>query len=360
VADKELLGGPGRAAPEALETGGVGAEATPPPATPPIEARSRISVPETAALFLVLVVLFVFFSITSRFFFNEQNIINILQNVARIGIIAAPATLLLIAGQFDLSVGSNAGFVAMVTAVAAAPVNAAPFALGLPLELAVLVGIGAALTVGLINAVSVTVFRINALITTLGTLAIFRGLTKVVGDGQTIRIEGFGALGITRVPEGLIPVPVYIFALVTIAFIFILRYTTYGRSMYAIGASPTAARLAGIRTSRNIFVGFILTASCAGLSGLILLSQVGGASAVAGQGLELAVITAVVLGGTSLLGGRGGIVGTILAVLIVGVLGNGLIQLRIPSFWIEVASGVLLLTAVGFDQLRIRLTKAQT
>lgn len=361
MTDQELLGGPGRAAPEPLETGAASTEAGP-PGPVPVEARSRISVPETAALFVVLVVLFVFFSFTSPFFFSEQNIINILQNVARVGIIAAPATLLMIAGQFDLSVGSTAGFVAMVMAVVAAPpeITKTPFALGLSLDLALLVGIGAALTVGLINAVSVTVFRINALITTLGTLAIFRGLTKVVGEGQTIRINGFGDLGVTRVPEGLIPLPVYIFALVTIVFIFILRYTTYGRSMYAIGASPTAARLAGIRTNRNIFIGFILSSSLAGLSGMILLSQVGGASAVAGQGLELQVITAVVLGGASLSGGRGGIVGTILAVLIVGVLGNGLIQLRIPSFWIEVAGGVLLLAAVGFDQLRIRLTKAQT
>jgi ribose transport system permease protein len=360
VTDEELLGGPGRAAPDALEAGSKGDEASP-PGPGRVEARSRVSVPETAALFLVLVALFTFFSLTSPFFFSEQNIINILQNVARVGIIAAPATLLLIAAQFDLSVGSNAGFVAMVTAVMASTpgVTKTPFAMGFPLEIALLIGIGAALLVGLINAVSVTVFRINALITTLGTLAIFRGLTKVVGDGQTIRITGFGDLGITRVPEGFIPVPVYIFAAVVIAFLFILRYTTYGRSMYAIGASPTAARLAGIRTNRNIFIGFILSGLFAGLSGLILLSQVGGASAVAGSGLELQVITAVVLGGASLAGGRGGIVGTILAVLIVGVLGNGLIQLRIPSFWIEVAGGILLLAAVGFDQLRIRLTKAQ-
>ncbi len=182
----------------------------------------------------------------------------------------------------------------------------------------------------------------------------------MLGDGQTIRIENFGGLGITRIPDGGIPIPVYIFAAVIVISWFILRYTTYGRSMYAIGASPTAARLAGIRTGRAIFIGFILSAAMAGLSGLILLSQVGGASVNAGLGLELSVVTAVVLGGASLAGGRGGIVGTILAVLIVGVLGNGLIQLRIPSFWIEVFGGVLLLAAVGFDQLRIRLTKSAT
>jgi ribose transport system permease protein len=300
----------------------------------------------------------VFFSITSPFFFNADNLVNILQNVARAGIIACPATILLISGQFDLSVGSVAGFTAMAMAVLAAPVGVTktPFAMGLPVDIAFVLAIAAAALVGLVNAVSVTVFRINALITTLGTLAIFRGLTKVLGDGQTIRIEGFGGLGIIRVVE--IPIPVYLFAAVVVIAFLLLRYTTYGRSMYAIGASPTAARLAGIRTNRSIFVGFMLSAVLAGVSGLILLSQVGGASVNAGSGLELTVVTAVVLGGASLAGGRGGIVGTILAVLILGVLQNGLIQLRIPSFWIEVFSGALLLAAVGFDQLRIRLTKA--
>ena len=358
MSDEELGGGVSRAAPEALETGAAAGEAKVAPAIKPVEPRSRVSVPETAALFVVLIVLFVFFSITSPYFFNADNLVNILQNVARIGIVACPATILLISGQFDLSVGSLAGFTAMVMAVAAAPVGVTktPFALGLPIDIAFIVAILAALLVGVVNAICVTTFRINALITTLGTLAIFRGLTKVLGDGQTIRIEGFGGLGITRIAG--IPIPVYIFAIVIVVSFFILRYTTYGRSMYAIGASPTAARLAGIRTGRAIFIGFILSAAMAGLSGLILLSQVGGASVNAGLGLELSVVTAVVLGGASLAGGRGGIVGTILAVLIVGVLGNGLIQLRIPSFWIEVFGGVLLLAAVGFDQLRIRLTKS--
>jgi ribose transport system permease protein len=357
VADDELLGGPGRAAGEALETGSNAIEAAV-PGPGPVETRTRRAVPETAALFVVLVVLFVFFSITSKYFLNADNMVNILQNVARIGIVACPATLLLISGQFDLSVGSTAAFAAMIMAVVAAPpgVTKVPFAFGTSVEVAFVVALIGSLLVGLVNGLSVTVFRINALITTLGTLAIFRGLTKVLGDGQTIRIENFDELGTARVLG--LPVPVYIFFAVVVIFFLMLRYTTYGRSMYAIGASPTAARLAGIRTNRAIFAGFILSAVLAGLSGLILLSQVGGASINAGIGLELAVVTAVVLGGASLGGGRGGIVGTILAVLIIGVLGNGLIQLGVPSFWIEVANGVLLLAAVGFDQLRVRLTQA--
>jgi ribose transport system permease protein len=317
-------------------------------------------VPETGALLLVLVALFVFFSIASPFFLNRENLINILQNVAVVGIIACPATLLLISGQFDLSVGSGVGFAGMLMAVAAlAPGTGGvdlPLAMNLQVTSAFIVAVLGTLLIGLINGFSVTVLGINALITTLGTLAIFRGLTKVLGDGQTIRIEGFGELGVLRIAG--IPLPVYIFGAVVIAFWLVLRYTVYGRSLYAIGASPSAARLAGIRTNRVIFIAFILSSLCVALAGLIRLSQVAGASVNSGLGIELSVVTAVVLGGASLSGGRGGIGGTVLAVLIVGVLANGLIQLNVPSFWIEVANGLLLLGAVTVDRVRVRLTRA--
>lgn len=331
-------------------------------APPPVPAaRNRgLSVPETGALLVVLAALFVFFSISSEFFLNSENLINILQNVAVVGIIACPATLLLIAGQFDLSVGSGVGFAGMLMAVAAlAPGTGGvdlPFALNLQVSSAFIVAVLGTLVIGIINGFAVTVIGINALITTLGTLAIFRGLTKVLGDGQTIRIENFGQLGVERVLG--IPLPVYIFIAAVVIFWFVLRYTVYGRSLYAIGASPSAARLAGIRTNRVIFIAFLLSALCVALAGLIRLSQVAGASVNSGLGIELSVVTAVVLGGASLSGGRGGLGGTVLAVLIVGVLANGLIQLNVPSFWIEVANGLLLLGAVTVDRLRVRLTKA--
>jgi ribose transport system permease protein len=328
-----------------------------------------LSVPETAALLVVLATLFIYFSIASPFFLNSDNLINILQNVSVVGIIACPATLLLISGQFDLSVGSGVGFAAMVMAVAAlAPGTGGvdlPFAMNMTVPSAFVIAVAATLVMGLINGFFVTVVGINALITTLGTLAIFRGLTKVLGDGQTIRIENFGALGVLRFPEGGLPIlgvgiplPVYIFVACVVAFWLVLRYTVYGRSLFAIGASPSAARLAGIRTKRVIFIAFLLSSLCVALAGLIRLSQVGGASVNGGLGIELSVVTAVVLGGASLSGGRGGIGGTVLAVLIVGVLANGLIQLNVPSFWIEVAGGLLLLGAVTVDRVRVRLTRA--
>ncbi len=329
------------------------------PVTTPGRGRG-LSIPETGALLVVLVILFVYFSIASPFFLNQDNLVNILQNVAVVGIIACPATLLLISGQFDLSVGSGVGFAGMLMAVSAlAPGTGGvdlPFAMNMTVPSAFVIAVIGTLVIGVINAVCVTVIGINALITTLGTLAIFRGLTKVLGDGQTIRIENFGQLGVQRIAG--IPLPVYIFIFCVILFWCVLRYTVYGRSLYAIGASPSAARLAGIRTKRVIFIAFLLSALCVALAGLIRLSQVAGASVNSGLGIELSVVTAVVLGGASLSGGRGGIGGTVLAVLIVGVLANGLIQLNVPSFWIEVANGLLLLGAVTVDRLRVRLTRA--
>jgi ribose transport system permease protein len=329
------------------------------PVTTPGRGRG-LTLPETGALLAVLVILFLYFSIASPFFLNQENLVNILQNVAVVGIIACPATLLLISGQFDLSVGSGVGFAGMLMAVSAlAPGTGGvdlPLAMNMTVPTAFLIAVVGTLLIGVINAVCVTAIGINALITTLGTLAIFRGLTKVLGDGQTIRIENFGQLGVLRIAG--IPLPVYIFVACVIVFWLVLRYTVYGRSLYAIGASPSAARLAGIRTKRVIFIAFLLSALCVALAGLIRLSQVAGASVNSGLGIELSVVTAVVLGGASLSGGRGGIGGTVLAVLIVGVLANGLIQLNVPSFWIEVANGLLLLGAVTVDRLRVRLTRA--
>lgn len=236
--------------------------------------RSKIKLPETTGLLAVLLIEFVFFSITSEFFLRTDNLINVLQNVAVIGIIACPATLLLVAGQVDLSVGSAAGFIGMSMAVAATATDAAttPYGLGLTLVGAFLVTLLVTLLIGGINGSLVTVVGLNSIITTLGTLAILRGLTKVIGDGQTIRINGFNKLGVVR-PLFNIPLSVYLFVAMVIIFYVIMRFTVYGRAMYAIGASPEAARLAGIRVRLLIFIGFMLSALAVALGGLIRLSQ---------------------------------------------------------------------------------------
>jgi ribose transport system permease protein len=328
-----------------LTTGAVAAPSGPPPPGAVPAARRR-QIPEVAALVVVLIVLGIFFSIASPYFLNYDNFVNIVTAAAVTGIIAAPATMLLIAGQFDLSVGSASAFCGAVLASLALH-NDMAFAV----PIAILAGVG----IGVVNGFLVTVIGINALITTLGTLAVFRGLTQVVTDGQTVAVEQFSGLGTAR-PLFDIPLPVYIFAGVALAFWFLSRYTVFGRSMYAIGANPAAARLNGIRSKRIIFVGFVLSGVCVAIGGLILASQLGAASPQAASGLELSVVTAVILGGASLAGGRGAISGTMLGLLIIGTLNNGLVLLNVSSFWQTVAQGSLLIFAVAFDQLRIRLT----
>lgn len=191
----------------------------------------------------------------------------------------------------------------MAVAATATTATTTGYGLGLGIAGSLVLAIFAALLVGGINGFLVTKIGINSIITTLGTLTVWRGLTKVIGEGQTIRINGFGKLGVAR-PFLDIPLPVYIFGAVVIIFWFLLRFTVYGRSMYAIGANRETARLAGIRVQRMIFIGFIMSGLAVALAALIRLSQIGGAC------LE---------------GGRGTMFGTVLAVLIIGVLSNGLI-----------------------------------
>lgn len=303
-------------------------------------------VPESAALLFVLAAVVIFFTIKSPYFFNTDNFINILIASSIVGIIACPATMLLVAGQFDLSVG---GATALVTAI-----FAQSFVDGHPLIVSILLGIGVGLCVGSINGFLVTVIGINALITTIGMMGVTRALAYIRTDGKAVGFSGFTTLGVDR-PILNIPWMVWIFGGVAVLTLFTMRSTVYGRSLYAIGANPAAARLAGIRTQRVIFLAFVLSGLAVGLTGLLLASQTGQGSGTAATGLEFSAITAVVLGGASLSGGRGSVTNTILGVLIISVVNNGIVLLDVVSFWQDVVRGALLITAVAFDQLRLRV-----
>src|SRR4051794_8106332 len=233
--------------------------------------------PDSAALIAFLVGETIFFSIKSQYFLAWDNWINIVTAVAVIGIVAAPGTLLMTAGQFDLSVGSVTAFTSVILA---------NLALSHSLGLSVTVAVIAAIGVGVLNGFLVTVVGVNALITTLGTLAAFRGLSDVVADGQSVSVNGFSWLGTDR-PIFNIPVPVFLLIAVMAAVWFLMRYTVYGRSMYAIGSNSAAARLVGVRTRTYIFIGFVLSAAACALSGLILTSQLGVGSGLFGVGMEL-------------------------------------------------------------------------
>ena len=313
-------------------------------ATTAVPARRAIVVSTVAALVVLLVVEFLYFTFEAPFFFTWDNLLNVLTAASVIGIIAAPGTMLLIAGQFDLSVGSGVAFCGMVLGVVAQNHG---------LALGVVAAIAAGAGLGILNGFLVTVVEINALITTLGTLAVFRGLTEVLSHGEVVAINNFSAIGTAR-PFVNIPMPVIVLMLIVATFWFLLRYTTFGRAMYAIGANPLAARLVGIRSKRLIFLGFVLSGLCVALGGLINASQLGSASPNTALGMELSVVTAIVLGGTSLTGGRGTILGTVIGLLVISVLNNGMVLMNIDPFYQDIARGCLLILAVAFDRVSSR------
>lgn len=316
------------------------------PAAPGARRKGR-SAPELAALLIVLVALIIFFWLKSPYFMTSDNIVNVLTAIAVTGIIAVPGTMLLVAGQVDLSVGSGAAFCGVMMATTAQ---------SHAIIIGVLVAVGVGILIGLINGVLVTVFRVNALIATLGMLAVLRGLTEVRANGGTVTLANFSGLGTAR-PFLSIPIPVLLLVAIVIIAVLVMRYTVFGRSLYAAGSNPIAARLVGVRGGKMIVFAFIASGLGVALSGLILDSQLSAASPNAATGLELTVVTAIVLGGASLSGGRGTIQGTVVGLLIIGVLNNGLTLLNVNSFYQQVASGALLIAAVSFDQLRLRLAK---
>ncbi len=314
--------------------------------TTSVSRRRGRTLPELAGLVLVLVALFALFSFSSPFFLSTNNILNILTAIAVTGILAVPGTMLLIAAQVDLSVGAGTALCGVVVALTAPEAGVGPAVL-----LALLVG----MTVGLINGALVTVIVVNSLIVTLGGLAAYRGAGYLLADGQTILLSDFRFLGTARPVLG-IPMPVILFTLVGLLVFFVLAHTVFGRHVYAIGANPTAARLVGIPSRLVVFVTFAASGVAMALAGLILTSQLSAAAPNAATGLELTVVTAIVLGGASLSGGRGSVLGTVVGLMIIGVLNNGLTLMNVSSYWQQVASGVLLVTAVSFDRIRERLS----
>lgn len=308
------------------------------------ESKVRRRMPDVAPLLGFLVLLTIFFTVTSPYFLDIDNFKNIFVALAVTGIVCIPGTMLMIAGHVDLSVGSSAAVSGMILGNV---VNNYGISAGLLAVLAY------GLAIGIINGFFVTVVGVNSLITTLGTLATLYGVALLIGNGQTLMMKNFEWLG-TAQPAG-IPLPIIIFFVIAVAGIITLRRTRFGRSLYAIGSNPNAARVVGIRSNRIVFATFVLSGLSSALAGAILCSQLSAGDPNAARGLELEVITAIVLGGASLAGGRGTMWGTIIGLTTIGVLNNGLILLDVPTFWQRVAQGLMLILAVSFDATRERL-----
>jgi len=291
-----------------------------------------------------LLLIVVIISIMSPSFLTADNIFNVLRQVSISALIAFGMTFVILTGGIDLSVGSTLALTGAVAASLLAGGTDPFIAMGVALILG--------LILGAINGVVIAKGKVAPFIATLATMTIYRGLTLVYTDGKPI--SGLGDhLSFQMFGKGYflgIPVPVVTMLIAFFVLYFILRETTFGRRVYAIGGNAEASRLSGINVDRTTIAVYALTGMLAAMAALILTSRLNSAQPTAGQSYELDAIAAVVLGGTSLTGGRGWIVGTLIGALIIGVLNNGLNLIGVSSFFQQVVKGLVILFAVLIDR----------
>ena len=300
------------------------------------------------SLFLFLGFLVILFSFTSEHFLSPYNITSLLTNISYSGIAAIVLTLVMISRGLDISIG---GVIGLTTVVVSALYSQSD---PLPIWLILSIGLGVGAVVGLVNGWCITVLDMDPIITTLGAMAITRGLAYVISDSQSILMFEDTTDFISNGVIFNVPIPIILFALTAIIFSIILHKSKFGRSIYAIGANEVSASLSGISVNKTKMILYVFTGIAASVSGIILLGQTSVGMPQHGIGAELEVITAVLLGGTALSGGKGTIYGTIAGVLILGVLFNGLTISGVRYVHLQIFQGLLLLVAVATYEIKTR------
>jgi ribose transport system permease protein len=294
---------------------------------------------------VILAVLCLAISIAAPQFYSEANVIAILRQCALVLIVASGMTMLIITAEVDLSVGASLAFVGCIGMAVLNSTHS--------LTLGMLAALAFAGGVGLFNGLVVTKLRVNSLIATIGTMMMLQGgvylFTREAVQNHN-QLASFTDLGAGYV--GPVPVPVIIAALIFVVAYVTLRFTTLGRYLYAVGANEKAVRLSGLRSERLKLLAFVVTGLCVGIAGMILSSLMNAGQPTAGRGFELTVIAAVILGGTSLLGGRGSLFGTLLGVLVLKVIDNGIIILGWNQDLQMVVPGIVIILATYLDIIR--------
>ena len=291
-----------------------------------------------------IIVVFILFTAINPNYLTWTNFVNLLVAASLVGIVAVGHTYLIIAGQNDLSPGSLCAFCGVAVALF--------LQWGLPIPVAILLTLCCGVLCGLFNAWMVNCIKLEAFIATLVTQTMVRGFAQLICDGRPVAIsnQSFIKIGTARFLS--IPVSVWITIIAFIVFGFILARTRFGRSIYAIGGSAEAARLAGLNPRRIVTISFIIIGVLTALGGVVFAARMNAGQPSANVNLEFDAITAVILGGVSFAGGVGSMFGTVLGVLLIQAFGTGLIMVNVPSFWQSVAKGALLLAALTFDYIR--------
>lgn len=295
-------------------------------------------------LYVGFAVLLVIFSVSSPYFLSSNNFLNIGRQTALVSIIAVGMTFVIISGQIDLSVGSTLALSGMLAALAMRDVDNSWL-------IGAIAGLATGAIVGALNGILTTQVKIPSFLVTLGMLSAARGIALMLTDTKPVIIDNdayFGIFGEGTL--GGIPSPILWTALAIVGGVLLLHFNVYGRRVYATGGNATAARYSGINTKWTTTIAFVITGLLAGLAALVLTARSHAARPDAVEGIELDVIAAVILGGSSLFGGRGQILGTLLGSLIIGVLNNGLVLLGVGSSLQLVIKGAIIVAAVAFTR----------
>ena len=309
---------------------------------------------------ICLVILMIVFALLEPAFLTPLNLFNVMRQISIEGLIAIGMTFVILTAGIDLSVGSLLACAGLVAAMIAKGSTASSFSLSgeavqgygwfAAMMAAMLVGLGG----GALHGLAITKLKVPPFVVTLGGLSAWRGAALMISSSGPI--SGFDAdyrwWGQGRLWQ--VPIPVIIFLSFAILAHIVLRYTRYGRTVYAVGGNREAARLSGVNVQRVLMSVYIIVGFFAGLAGFVLSARLNSSEAVAGIGYELTVIASVVIGGTSLFGGSGTVGGTVIGMFIPTALNNGFIIVNVEPFWQELATGFILIAAVYVDQIKRR------
>lgn len=308
-------------------------------------SRSFTQLLREYGIILALLLVFGVLSLLSNAFFSVRNMVNVLDQASQVGLIALGATVTIIGGGFDLSAGAIfalCGSVAAYIAIAGFPV------------LGLIIGMAMGLVLGALNGLLIAGLRINSFVATLASGLLIRGAAYVLTGGLLLQVEqeSFGLIGKERLGE--LKIPVYFFLGFALLVWFLLARTTIGRYIYAIGGNEEAAFLSGVRVKLIRTLTFAISGFAAGIAGVIAAARIATGQANVGQGIELSAIAAVVIGGTSIVGGEGAVWRTLVGVLLLQLIANGMNIRNVPPFYQLLVQGAVILVAVTLDALRHR------
>lgn len=297
---------------------------------------------------LVLIVLIIAMSILTKVFLTPNNLVNVLQQVVVYALLGAGMSLVIYTGGIDLSVGATLAISGIICGEL--------MHRNVPMFFAIIIGLILGALIGFVNGVLISYYKLQPMIATLGIMEIVRGLALTITGGKTVSgfTPAFKWLGSGRIGGTIIPIAVIFMIVIYLIIYYITKYRRLGRILYSIGGNEEATRLSGINVRKYKTYAYILNGLMAAIAGIIYTAKLNSAQGIAGEGYELDAIAAAVIGGTSLLGGRGSIWGTLVGAIVMGVIRNGMNLLNISSYIQQIVLGTIIIVAVLFDSIRTR------